>query len=293
MAVNLFNLTYLVAVKLGTVLEGIATGGSATTVIDLNDRLEADDYWNRGTVWILRDAAGAGASPEGKYSIVNDFVKATAVITLRDTVTDGVAAGDKYGVGKRRYPLHILIQKINDALRGMGQIPLTDFTLVSVAGQSEYSLPSPNMGLDLRDVAIQQIQDSDDNEWDSLYDWDLQKSPTGTADKIIIRSPIATGKTIRLTYMDYHGTLNIYTDRLNDNVHTDRVVIEAAELCLDWRKAKLGGGDPTVGEAADKMAAKAAEARRDHPIDAPSPTPHLFILGRGRGRRYPGDQNPR
>ena len=117
MTITLFDLTKDLARLLGTLYEGVATGGSTTTIADTVERLEDDDYWNGGTAWITYDAAGAGAAPQGEYSSISDFAQTGGIVTLRSTLTGAVASGDRYAVATSRYPLHILIQKINQVQR--------------------------------------------------------------------------------------------------------------------------------------------------------------------------------
>jgi len=294
MTLTLFDLTYKVAVALGSVIEGKATGGSATTIIDTVERLEADNYWIRGTAWILRDSGGVGGAPEREYSVIVSNTLSTNTITLRETLTAVVAAGDKYALGKRRYPLAILIQKINAGLVAMGTIPLTDIVTIPAlaSSQSEYSLPI-RAGMDLRRVFYALRSNAADHDYQEVFDWDVQESPTGTADKLILPGPYySTGNPVKLEYMDIHPSLNLVTDQLNDGVHPDRVVLEAVKECLHWRRTKVGGGDPTLDSLMVKTEQSLQTVKEDHPIDAPPVAPKLLIIKRAN-RRYPGDRRPR
>ena len=51
MTYTLGELTYRAAREIEDVREGVATGGSTTTIVDSNNRTEHDDYWNGGTAW--------------------------------------------------------------------------------------------------------------------------------------------------------------------------------------------------------------------------------------------------
>src|SRR3990167_5677525 len=127
MSKTLFDCTLELARVLGVLTEGVATGGSTSTLIDTVERTEADDYWNGGTAWILYDAGGLGAAPQGEYAVVSDFANTGGVITLRTAITQ-VAAGDRYAVAKKRYPLHLLVQKVNEAIAFIGPIEVADTT---------------------------------------------------------------------------------------------------------------------------------------------------------------------
>lgn len=239
MAKTLFDITYQLARCLGVVSEGVATGGGITSIADTVERTETDDYWNGGTAWILYDAAGAGASPQGKYSFISDFANTGGVITLRDTVTDAVASGDRYAVAGLRYPLQLLIQKINETFGVIEKVDKT--TVVIAANQTEYSLPSDV--LELKEVWIQTTtDDSDDNRWEKLYDWGVEKSATGTANKIIFGRQFSAGDDVKLVYLTYPSKLQVATDKLDDSIHIDKVVYNAAVGCLLFRKGRVATG---------------------------------------------------
>ncbi len=295
MTLTLFDLTYKACRALGAVTEGVATGGSATTIIDTVERTEEDDLWTLGTAWILRNANSPGNSPEGKYSVVSDYVQSTATLTLRNTLTDAVEAGDKYALGRRRYPLGLLIQKINEALVAMGTVPVTDITTIpSLDGsQSEYSLPLM-AGMDLRRVYMSHRADPQDHEWVEVFDWDVQESGVaGTADKLIVPGPFYfTGTPIRLDYQGLHPELATATDKLLESVHPDRVTVEAAFLAALYRDQKIGGDDPSIAGTIRKLTIERDSLREIHPIRV-EPVQAKGLIVKRRGVRYPGDQNPR
>lgn len=242
MGKTLFDLTYELARLLGIVSEGILTGGSTTTLIDTVARAEADDYWNGGTAWITYDAGGQGAAPQGEYGYISDFVQSTATLTLRSALSAAVASGDRYALGRKRYPLELLIQKINEAF---GVIEKTDVTTVAVADQTlEYSLPSDV--LDLKQVWIQ--SDTVVNDWQIITDFSVQKSATGSANKLIFKRQFTAGLAVKLVYVGYHQTLRIATDKLDDSYHIDRIIYNAAVGCLLWRKARVGDSDLSVND---------------------------------------------
>src|SRR3990167_3649802 len=187
MAKTLFDITYELSNELKQTTRGTATGGSTTTILDSVERAvatEVDDLWNGGTAWILYDAGGAGAAPQGEYGYISDFANTGGVITLRTALTTALASGDEYAIANLRYPLQVLIQNINAALGIIEKVDKT--TVVIAADQTEYSLPSDV--LSLKEVWIQANDDANDNDWQKLYDWDTEKSATGTAHKQIGRA---------------------------------------------------------------------------------------------------------
>jgi len=265
MGKTLFDCTYQLARALGVVSEGIATGGSTTTILDTVERLEENDFWNGGTAWILYDAAGAGAAPQGEYQFISDFATSGGTITLRTALTAAVAANDRYAIAGLRYPLQLLIQKVNETF---GVIEKTDITTVDFASeQTEYSLPSDV--LELKEVYIQtETDDTNDNRWQKIYDWEVQKSATGTANKIIFNRQFDSTVVAKLVYLTYHTKLIAATDKLDDSIHIDKVVYNAAHSCLLWRQMKVGQSDDLSREL-NYFQAKANEVNAEHAMTLP------------------------
>lgn len=275
---NLFDLTYAVCSKLGMVREGLATGGSTTTIIDTNDRDEEDTYWVGGTGWILRDAAGAGAAPENEYSVISTFVNSTNTITLRDALTVAPAVGDRYAVGKVRYPLWLLIQKINEAVVGMGEIPATDKATITTANsQTEYSIPIVANRHLIR-VSLQTNKDTDDYGWIPLHGWGVERTAIGTADLLILASQPSDGYLLKLEYGEVHDPLYVSTDELSETVHIQRVVTLAAIKCLLHRKQKIGSNDPTLNEQLNMFLNELQMWESKEPIRKPEPKSKLLII---------------
>jgi len=282
---NLFELTYWTARLLGIVREGYATAnGDADKkdIIDTTNRTEADDYWNLGTVWILYDAGAASAAPEGEYAIVEDFDNGTGTIDFSAALTIATGTGDKYAVGKKRYDFNLLTQKVNEALFDLGTIPITDITTVdTAAGQTEYDLPIA-ANLDLREVWMQtKLSDTDDYKWTKMRDWYVQRTAIGTADLLVFQLQPTTSRDIKLVYMGVHPELRIYTDKLSESVHPNRVIYEAALKCLLYRKQKIGEMDPTLSEQIGYFDSKAREAKMLYPIRGPKAHSKLIILAQG------------
>jgi len=276
---TLFDLTYRVAVKLGIVREGVVTGGTTTTLIDTVARTEEDDYWVGGTAWILWDAGGGGVAPEKSYSDITAFVNSTATATLRTTIV-APAVGDRYGFGKTRYPLWLLIQKINEAVEGMGEIPVVDKTTITTASaQTEYSLPGA-ANRNLLNVYIQgKLNDTNDYQWQQVFGWTVERTAIGTEDLLILPGQPATGRLLLLEYGDVHTQLHVSTDQLSETVHIQRVVTLAAIKCLLHRKQKIGSNDPTLNEQLNMFMGELQMWELDEPIRKPQKSPKYLIVG--------------
>jgi hypothetical protein len=268
MSKTLFDLTYATAVKLGAISEGVATNGTTTTLVDTVELTQDDDFWNGGTAWITYDAGGLGAAPQGEYSVVTDFASSTDTATLRTTLSAAIASGDRYAIARTRYPLSMLISKINEAIRGIGPIEVTDISTITTADEkTEYTLPE-NL-LDLREVWIQtNLDDTNDYRWRKLSDWRVEKETTGSANTLIIPQ-FEAGYLLKLVYYGYHAALVSATSKLDDSIHMDRVVSHAVVGLLLWRKAKIGEGDSTVNEMLNYFQNEASQMDAMHPVRKP------------------------
>jgi hypothetical protein len=267
MSHTLFNLTHELARLLGVVSEGVATGGSTTTIVDTVERTEASDFWNGGTAWITYDAAGAGASPQGEYSFISDFDATTDTLTLRSTLLTAVASGDRYAVAGLRYPLQLLIQKVNEVLR---TIPLAkdDLSTITIeANRTEYALPSDLW--ELKQVAAQANSTTNDTQPEKLYDWHVQKSATGTANVLVLGRQFDVDTILRLSYLTDHQTLRVNSDKLDDSIHINRVLYDAAVRCLLWYKSKVGDSDTSVNDLLNLYQGMAQEMNNRFAVSYP------------------------
>jgi hypothetical protein len=269
-AFTLFDLTYRVARELGVVYEGIATGGSASTIIDtvyLLDSFE-DDAFNTGTAWILHDAGGAGAAPQGEMGRVSNFIKATGVVSLAANLTVAVAAGDQYAISNREYTLYTIIQNINSVL-GEFMIPHIDTTSIDTEENvTEYDLPADVLDQNIK-VFIQRSTETDQNLWMEYYDWKVEETATGTAKKLIFNTQPPEPWGIKIKYWLPHPTLYDYSDELAENLNINRVVIEAALRCLSWKKAQKSQVDPVLDQRIMEFSNKAALFRSRFPNRMP------------------------
>ena len=278
MTKNLFDLTYELATELGIVIESTATGGSTTTLIDTVILTEADDHWNKGTVWILKDSAGASALPEGQYAVISDFDNGTNTATI-GTIT-AVASGDTYAITDRKYTLGDLITAINRAIRDIGYIPVTDTTTIDTAtAQTEYSLPIA-ANHDLRTVEIEtNISDSDDNQFVPIG-FDIQYTAVGTADLLVFRRQPPYPRDVKLVYMSPHVKLVDYDDKLSESVPYERVIYRAAANAMRHYQLKVREVDDWfVGTLRDYIA-RADKADLMYPIRAPKRRAKGLALGR-------------
>lgn len=292
MTFTLGELTYMVARELGIVDEGVATGGGTTSLIDTNARTEDDDFYNGGTVWILRDAAGLGAAPENEYGVVSDFANSTSTATMQAALTAAIASGDRYAIADDKVPLHIIIQKINQALGELRTVPYVDVTSITTAdNQTEYTLPIASKQ-DLRQVFIQgETDDANDNQWREIYNWKVEQADPGVAPVLIVPGQFISGYSLKLVYMAVHADLHTYTDPLSEFVPKERVIYPAVAECFRYRKQRTrwNDWDSDIAIWQDKT----ERAKRDYPIRTPRKAGSFLTFASNNLRTYPGDRNPR
>jgi len=266
MTFTLAELIYEAASQMDVVTEGTATGGSTNTIIDTNDRNEAESTWLGGTAVITYDAGALGAAPQWEYGVISAFTDIGNIITLRSALTQAVVAGDKYAIWKKRYPLNLMIQSVNKALRYLGKIPIIDITTIETAGnKTEYTLPGAAT-LDLRKVWFQaRTGDSDDNDWSEIKGFDTQLTGTGTASKLITPYQLPAGHDLKLLYVSYHQKMTAYNSQLSEFVHMNRVIYRAAYYALKYKNKD----DDLISQKMAELDAKDIEMQAKHPIVIP------------------------
>ena len=290
---TLHDATYRLARNLSAVTEGVATGGSATTIIDTRILRQVDDYWNQGMAWILRDSAEGSAAPEGQFGEITDFAASSDTATIGsvsagsgDPFTAAVAIGDRYALTTSKYPPHQLISAINGALIDIGPIQIIDTTtLDTTAGQTEYSLPLPAK-LDLREVYYQgRTGDPNDNRWVKIENWEVRGAISGQ-DTLYLPFQYVAGRDIMLVFLDEHPELDDASDNINERIHTDLLMAYAEIRMLEWRDAQPGS-DPNIQRQLDRWLrpgpdglTRIERAAAKNPTRAAPRQSNLMILGR-------------
>jgi hypothetical protein len=288
---KLFDLTVMLARKLGVLREGTATGGSSSTIVDSVLLTQPNDHWNGGSAWILE--AGA-AAPEDEATRVSDFDQGTATATLSPALSAAVQSGDRYGIAAARYPLDVLIGKLNQALSETGTVPRSDTTVTTVAGQTEYDLPTVDANMDLRQVWEQRRSGAaDDNQWVRRYDFHVQRKASGV-DKLIFEVAPVSNRLLRLDYVTVHDVeMFAMGDLLDARVHPARVVLQAAVGAVAALVSDPAQANAKLIAQLRDLRLELAKAELDFPIERPKRTTKMLIVGPHLGRRYPGDQTPR
>lgn len=268
MTYDLFDLTLRVAKELDVLFEGLATAGAVGTLTDTNDlqTVFSDDHWNRGTVWIERDAAGAGAAPEGEFTRVSDFVSSTGVVTFRDNLTAAPGAGDLYGIATQEYRLDTIINQINKVLRDL-MVETTDITTITTAAdQTEYSLPTAILDERIKVYIQGKTNDTDDYKWQRYHDWYIQETATGTANKLVFHTQPPYPYLLKVVYWIPHDQLYTNSDQLHEDVDINRVALQAAVECMKWKKNQSGVHKSDFDTRIAELTARAERAKWRSPL---------------------------
>ena len=216
----------------------VATGGSATTFIntawgDLESPPETDAFKNM-IAFVVRDAGGANASPEGKYSKISAYADSTYTGTIA-TVTDAIASGDRIMiVSQDKFPLDQVIFCVNRALENLGTIEYPDTSLTSAANQTEYAVPVTLKNKKPKAVYYQGItNDTNNNAWIPVSSYRFEGSTGGTTGTLYLPQ-LPTGRTIKLVCDRIHPVVSDYNSYISESIHpevaTNAVVLEV----LSW-----------------------------------------------------------
>ena len=220
--------------EMGFAIDILATGGSATTIIDTNTQYTSDDSLVGGTAIVTRDAGGAGASPEGRFARISDFVASTKTFTI-DTVADAVAAGDGVLLATPRIKLPQMIQAVNDGLSNLGTISLVDTSITLVSDTYTYNLP---VGLKIRNLIDLLVYDG--THYVSIKGL-VRNFPSAPAATGLLEFPyIPYADTLKIVYEGVHPYLSAYNDVISETIQEELAVAAAIDKALTWYVSKRG-----------------------------------------------------
>lgn len=133
---TLFDEALALARKVAVIYGGSATAnGTTTTLKDATNRLEADDFWNLGTIFMT------GGDNLGQSRAVTDFVASTDTLTFV-AMPEAIQSGDTYALINADFPKAMLLEAINGALKTWDAGERRDETLEIDADVYEYVLPA-------------------------------------------------------------------------------------------------------------------------------------------------------
>lgn len=248
-----------VAFELGELYSGIATGGSATTLVDsgLGGR---DDDWKDGTLFIDYDAGAASAAPEGEFAEVTDYARTTGTITVAaSALTAAPASGDEYSVAGPRWSLDTLKLCVNRGLNFIGEIPAIDTSLTTAAGTLEYTIPASARGQKkINDVYIGESTTSTDRGMKRRFGWF-----TLPDHKLIFTEQPTSGLPINILYTARHSRMRVYSDTLSPFVNPELAVMAGVYMCYRWAKRRIKGVATDWDQKVDDAYKDYLQAKKD------------------------------
>lgn len=269
---TLATLAYMVASQLKSVREGFITTASISAPVD-SLRAETADYWNSGPFWVLN--ANNGSAPQGEYQSVSDF--ATGTITLASSMSATVPVGARYAVGRKRYPLDIIISEINNAYQELGHIPQTDTSLITLANTTQYTIPQA-----AREVLLQ-VWVQTQIVYTAVKGW--MQIPHGAwrqeLDTLYLPQMSAYPYMLKLVYADSPSLLVAYNDTISDYVHSARIVYKAAANCLMWRAERMNdtSSSNAINQRVNYFLDMDQKAKMEHPIHMPKKSNFGWLAG--------------
>ncbi|RMD51417.1 hypothetical protein D6827_02285 [Candidatus Parcubacteria bacterium] len=252
-AVTLGEIVYRVATNVGCTREGTTTSnGSTTTLID-SALSQANNYWQGSAVIIIY-------TNDYKYNFrkISSSVQATGTITFSPALSYSVPANARYSLIKKRYPLDVIIQSINDALMDFAELIYTQDLTANET--NEYSV-----GGDILANLCKVEYKIGESKWRTLYNWKIGVNAWG--DQVLLASA-PTNATVRLYYTDKHKPIFNDTDTLSpilNEKHIDAIVYRATANAFQWMKNKSNSVDAILLNNIQSYELKAAEELRKNP----------------------------
>lgn len=257
---TLFDILRKTYLALGQMEVTTATGGSTTTLVDtkLGDTYGEDDL-NGSTVFVIRDAAGASAAPEGEAQLITAYNPTTWTATTA-TFSAAIGAGDTIGIAKNIWPLHTMIEIANDAIASLGTTQLQYATIAAVDGQTEYSIAAAYKHKITRVQLQENTADSNDNRYTDLYGWYVLPSAAGSDVTLILSAQPPAGNLLRVWYESEHPRLSAMSDKLHESIHSELATREVINRALEYQTRRTNGNDQFILQTANKAMDDAREA---------------------------------
>jgi hypothetical protein len=279
MAYTLHNLLVDALMELGELQVSSATGGTVTTVVDSKQANKyKDDVWKDGGLFILYDAGGAGAAPEGEFQRISGYTDSSGTFTVDTAFTVAPASGDRFGWTSDKYSLNQMIQLANLSLQALGDVPYRDTTTLDTSSsQTEYT-QAVDWKRKILSIRVQEnTGDADDNQWLTVYDWRTTPADPGSTGLIIFQDQPTANRDIEVTYLGTHPAVNAYGDKISEYIHPKLAKWALVVQALKWLNSRNPGNRDIIQDLGDARK-ELAQARYEHRIWWPREAPKLFII---------------
>lgn len=227
------------------VFRRVATGGSTTTVQDTGIANEFEENEFTGSsedkhILFISQTTDR-AEPEGEFGEISSFLTPTATPTFTvPTLSAAVAANDIYAVMKPTIQLYEMISRANEGLRRLMEREKVDVSLTALKDTLVYNLPLP-----IHRYRIQQIEVGNDTDgWRDAPAYTIEPNSGGTKDQLIFNAqPIydattPANETFKITYVNVHQTLSVYSDYVEKTVSDETAIAVCAAAAMEYLMTK-------------------------------------------------------
>lgn len=213
-----------VALRIGDVRQGVATGGSTTTLVDTNLD-EPDGYYNGGTLFLE-------TSPP-MITLVYTWQADIKTFTIRP-VGITISAGTPYLAVGPRYPLDVLRNAIAIAVfETARQMEVYETT---TDGTAKVTLPDEVW--DVRHVEYE----ASEGQWKTHYAWRIKGG-----DLYFLTNPPESGTALKIFYASTPAIPQTYSATFA-HINTESLIINACKQALIWRNYRVGRDEPNTTE---------------------------------------------
>lgn len=207
-------------------IEGSATGGSTTTLVDSALGALPNDHFNNGRIWIK-----SGTHADSIFA-VTDFATSTGTVTFA-AVTGAIVSGVRYAIARNTYPWDQIVSAIQRALDSTWVTGI-DSTLEGDGETLEFTLPTGVYDVkrvEFSDTAVTHGGRKNSTHW--------QETSTGTLRFDYGYAPI-DGYTIHVYYRDQHAELTDYSVVISNEINVEWLKWAAAQELLWWGVSMYG-----------------------------------------------------
>lgn len=255
---TLFEALLDLARRLTMVREGTATAVAATSITDSSKQF-ANGELIEGTLYLIETTPRAVRITGNAGDKIN-FA----------SLSPAPGAGVSYAVASPDYPLDVLIQSINAAVRDLYAVPLRDSTLTTDSTKSEYDLPSGVFDLlrvEIETPANYSVWGPAPTYYAESHYWHELNG------KLIFLpgcEPRTDDLTIRLTYRDRPAAISSMTAVIPEGIDPELLLWKATAHALRWGLQKYGQ-DPDrrivdrLNEAQQEIARRGGNKRNWQP----------------------------
>lgn len=260
----------------GIMRMGTETAGSSTTLFtDTSLSLTVDGLIG-GTLYVLSDAGGAGAAPEGEFKVITDN-SATTITTAAFSAANGI--GDVFGYISKEFSTETLIPFVNMALNKCGDIGILDTSITTADNQTEYTLPTAVKEGRIRAVYLQTYDnDADDNRWFPITNWRIKTATAGNT-ALLITEQFASGYTLLIEYAGRHPVVTGASSEIHETIHPELAKAALKLVLANYRAEGAISSQDGFNQQFNKAQDEFDRAMRRYKIWLPDKRPRRLRIG--------------